>query len=43
MAKESQANEVFELVDIREVPDDQLDELMGGSVAPMVPHSKIGP
>lgn len=34
---------IFDLVDIRDIPDDQLDDLMGGSVAPMVPQSKIGP
>lgn len=41
MAKEDKADETFDLVDIREIPDDQLDELMGGSGAPMVPTVKV--
>jgi hypothetical protein len=37
MAKENQPDEIFDLVDIREIPDDQLDDLMGsGSGVPNV-------
>lgn len=39
LAKEDKAaDETFDLVDIREVPDDQLDELMGGraQIVPLV-------
>lgn len=31
---------VFDAVEIRDVPEDELDDLMGGAVAPMVPTVK---
>jgi hypothetical protein len=37
---EIRSDGVFGAVDIRDVPDDELDDLMGGGVAPMVPMVK---
>lgn len=41
MAKEDKADEIFDLVDIRQIPDDQLDELMGGSQAQIAANVKF--
>lgn len=41
MTNEIKTDEIFDLVDIREIPDDQLDDLMGGGLAPVSPQLKF--